>query len=212
MFKESSVCSHWVEMCKTPTECSRESAQALERCLLSLRHHQENRWARTNFRKYRNSLVDNCPYQGHLSIYFSKYTHTHTQKKFRAPPSAIHKFTHGSHYLNFKQFEWTRIRSTWDEIHLSKGNSSKKLLPISTIEITSQYAIVLSTYSWNPLVFLWGKRDYLAGNTALMWRRGRKKKKSVLMEVASCLWISMMCTMPLNPFLIWACFAGTFEP
>lgn len=58
-----------------------------------------------------------------------------------------------------------------------EGNSSKKLLPISTIEITPQYAIVLSPYSWNPLVFLWGKRDYLAGNTALMWRRGREKIK-----------------------------------
>lgn len=25
-------------------------------------------------------------------------------------------------------------------------------------------------------MFLWGKRDYLAGNTALMWRRGSERK------------------------------------
>ena len=47
----------------------------------------------------------------------------------------------------------------------------------------------------NPLVFLWGNRDYLVGNTALMCRRGRErdrarereKRENALMEVASCL-------------------------
>lgn len=35
MFKESSVCSHWVGMCKTPTECSREYAQRSKMALKS---------------------------------------------------------------------------------------------------------------------------------------------------------------------------------
>ena len=58
------------------------------------------------------------------------------------------------------------------------------------------------------MVFLWGNRDYLVGNTALMCRRGgerergrererqrerdrererKRERESVLMEVASCL-------------------------
>lgn len=102
----------------------------------------------------------------------------HAQKKVQGSSFGYSPIPHTAlHYLNFKQSEWTRIRSSWDEIRLSKGNSSKKWLPISTIEITSQYAIVLSTYSWSPLVFLWGKRDYLAGNTELMWRRGRERER-----------------------------------
>lgn len=142
--------------------------------------------------------MDNQPYQGHLSIYFWKCT-----KKFRA--HSIHESTHRSHYMNFKQSKRTRIRSYLRWNPSLEGNSSKKLLPISTIEITPQYAIVLSTYSWNRLVFLWGKKDYLASDTALMWR-GEREREIILMEVDSWVWISMMCTMPLNPFLIWATF------
>lgn len=62
MFKESSVCSHWVEMCKTPTECSRESTR---RWLFSLKHHQENRWALTNFRENTETLYRNS---GQLAV------------------------------------------------------------------------------------------------------------------------------------------------
>lgn len=156
-------------MCKTPTECSRESAQRSKEVWSTIKN-TGGLWLIS--RKLSIEMVDNRLYQGHLSIYFWKCT-----KKFRASPSAFHKFPHSSHYLNFKQFEWTRKKKHLRWNPSLEGNSSKKLLPISTIEITPQYAIVLSTYSWNPLVFLWGERDYLAGNTALMWRRGREKIK-----------------------------------
>lgn len=156
--------------------------------------------------------VDNRPYRGHLSIYSEN-----TLKSFQllplfiTPPPLHAQLTP----FEFQAVEITRIRRYLRWNPSLEGNSSKKWLPISTIEITPQYSIVLSTYSWNPLVFLCGKRDYLESNTALMWRRERahvrvwerERERSVLMEVASWVWISMMCTIPLNPFLIW----NTFE-
>lgn len=178
-------------MCKTLK--AQRNPLSTRMWLLSLKHHQENSsYQLQEIQKLCIEIVDNLPYQGHLSIYFSKYTKS-------------------SELLLLLFINSPRVHTIWilmkkNKKHLRwnpslEGNSSKKLLPISTIDITPQYAIVLATHSWNPLVFLWVKRDYLAGNTALMWRKGREKK-AVLMEVASCPWILMMCTMPLNPFLI----------
>lgn len=99
---------------KLPLKSLRETTHHLKMTLNSeaaARKQMGSHFFQENYQNFSIEIVDNWPYRGHLLNYFSKYA----KKKFRAPPSAIHRFTHSPYYLNFKQFDWTRIRSTWDE-------------------------------------------------------------------------------------------------
>lgn len=159
-FKESSVCSHLVEMCKTPTECSRECAQRSKGARSTIKK-TGGLWlisgnTETLYRDGGQSAVS----RPSLHLLLKIHTHTHAEKLSELLLLLLLLFINSptAHIL----FEFQAVRMKKNKKHLRwnpalRGNSSKKLLPISTIEITPQYAIVLSAHSWKPLVFLWGK-------------------------------------------------------
>lgn len=110
-----SECSPWMKMCKNSLWKARGKPLSTSRWLSALKQNQENRWTPTTFRKNTKTSLLKRWTIGHIKAISSFISPNTQKKKFRAPPFAIHRFTHNPHRLNFKQFDWTRIRSTWDE-------------------------------------------------------------------------------------------------
>lgn len=109
--------THSVEMCKTPTECSRDARTCLWSTMKKtggLRLISGNTYPR-----YRSG--------GQLAV-SRPSLHLCLKMHKKVPPPA-HKFTQGSHYLNFKQFERRRKRSARDEIHRSEGIHQRNDFP-----------------------------------------------------------------------------------